>query len=139
MKVREYGFRRMDCEQFAQGIDLVPLEAGAAHSGIDRELPREARRQPLLEGRLVGERRRQTRANGGVEVTGQQWSEDDDRPRDRSGAELFAFNRRSNAEAPRIELVEQARDTHGAESVRVRLDHWQQRYAGMGGERPGVS
>ena len=101
MKVRERALRRVRARSTSRSsLDLVPLNAGAAHSRVDREMPRPPGRLPALDRRAspsVGVRSARTR---GVEVAGEQRREHDDGSRDARRAAAPRLRRSSRRRIP---------------------------------------
>ena len=67
----------------------------------------------------------------GVEITGQERREDENRPRDRRFAQLLAFGNRRDAKPPRGDPLECARNAHRAKAVGVGLDQGEDRHTGV--------
>jgi hypothetical protein len=139
VKVREHALRRCALEHVADVGHVHPANPGAAHSGVDRQVPRLAARRPALDRVARLERRAERGAARGVELRRQQRCEDDDRPRDPRAPKLLALADCRDAEPPRFQLFERVRDADGAEPVRVGLDHGKERHARLRGDGGPIS
>src|SRR5579884_642260 len=90
MKVREYALWYVFHEKISNGVDAIPLHAGATHAGVDREMPRTSRLEPPPDCLGRAEGGCEIGADGGIEVSHQERREDQDRPRDRRAPQLFS-------------------------------------------------
>src|SRR5690349_9579410 len=117
MKMREDAFGGILEQRVMQRTDLVPRHTRAIHSGINGEMPWTARLAPPIDRRGVAERRREIAANGGVEVADENRRENQNRATDSRPSQLLALPHGGDAEAPRVEAVENARDAFSPQAV----------------------
>jgi len=113
--------RRVDC--FAELVDFIPADAGAAHAGVDFQVKRMlAAGGPLEDAAGIAERGRELQTVVFVEQLRAGRHEDENRPRDPGGAELRAFLDRRDAVAPRVQRFQCPGYSDGSDPVGVGFD-----------------
>src|SRR5438270_7197168 len=109
MKVCKRAFRRQQLDEVSDRADLAPWNSGAAHSGVDRKMPRPAAGfAPAFD--LIGETecRSQARGSGTSKVPFEQRCEHDHVAGDPGPPQLLAFTDGRDTVPPRIQRIEGA-------------------------------
>ena len=111
---------------------LVPPDSCTAHPRVDLQMVGEV---PLTKSGWIIEHGSQVALPVVLPLLLAGRREDHDRPVDRGIPQLYGLIERSHAEPPQRRLaLERARDTNGAQSVRVRFDHGEE--SGPGSDIP---
>jgi len=130
MKVRERAFGWQQLRQMPDLAHLAPRNAGAAHAGVDGEMPRAAASAtPCLDLGRESKRRSQSRGSGSRKLLLEQWGEHHDRTCNAEVAKLFALRDGGYPVPPRFQNIECPQCRGGTQPIGVRLDHRQKRNA----------
>ena len=135
MKVRESALRWVHLHQVPDLAHLTPGNAGATHSRVDREMPRATTSAaPCLDLHRKSQRGSQSRRSDAGKLLLEQGGEDNDRAYNAEMAQLFTLRDGGNPITPRLQNIECPQCSRGTQSIGVRLDHGQQRYARSTGD-----
>ena len=139
VKVREDARRPRPLEQLAMLCDLIPAHPRTRHPRVDLQMPISPRARPRLDHCRITERGSEIGPTQCIDLRAEDRREHDDWSRDAAAAQLLALGARSDAEAPRRELLERERDMERTESVSVGLHHRQERHASSRRNRSSVA